>query len=237
MKKKQNKFGKMPSGPFNIVIFVVLLIACIFMLSKVADTVKDKGEIPCSEYLNLIEQDKVKKVEILGSFVNGVTKSDKPFETNVAEYSGHWDLLRKHNVEFMIINQSNQFNMWYLLLLIMLVAALALMWYFFKPNRDSNGGGGGNIFTMGKTKAKMFLPSTIKEKFSSVAGADEAKEELEEMVDFLKNPEKRKQHTWLAKCGELTVSFEDIQKTTRYNLIQQKRNDILFVLFFCYPQY
>ena len=130
MKKKQNKFGKMPSGPFNIVIFVVLLIACIFMLSKVADTVKDKGEIPYSEYLNLIEQDKVKKVEILGSFVNGVTKSDKPFETNVAEYSGHWDLLRKHNVEFMIINQSNQFNMWYLLLLIMLVAALALMWYF-----------------------------------------------------------------------------------------------------------
>ena len=65
--------------------------------------------------------------------------------------------------------------MWYLLLLIMLVAALALMWYFFKPNRDSNGGGGGNIFTMGKSKAKMFLPSTIKEKFSSVAGAQEAK--------------------------------------------------------------
>src|SRR5205085_5584525 len=54
----------------------------------------------------------------------------------------------------------------------------------------SGGGGGGNIFTMGKSGARMFLPASIKENFSSVAGVAEAKEELSDVVDFLKNPKK-----------------------------------------------
>ena len=60
---------------------------------------------------------------------------------------------------------------------------------FAARNAGANGGGG-NIFTMGKSGARMFLPSSIKENFNSVAGADEAKEELADVVDFLKNPEK-----------------------------------------------
>lgn len=190
MKKKFNKLKKMPSGPLNIVIFVVLLVGCLFMLSQVADNVREKSEIPYSEYLNLVEQKKVKKIEVLGTFVNGVTTDGKKFETNIVEHSGHWDLLRKYNVEFAIINQANQFGMNHFLLLILLIGGLGLMWHFFKPNRGTGGGGGSNIFSMGKSKAKMFLPSTIKEKFTSVAGADDAKEELEDMVDFLKNPKK-----------------------------------------------
>ncbi len=68
---------------------------------------------------------------------------------------------------------------------------LSSAWYFIRQSRGgSGGGGGGNIFTMGKSRAKMFMPSTIKENFDSVAGADEAKEELQDVVDFLKNPEK-----------------------------------------------
>ncbi|MCF7899895.1 ATP-dependent zinc metalloprotease FtsH [Candidatus Babeliales bacterium] len=213
MKKKQNKFGKLPSGPANIIIFVLLLLGGIFMLSKIADNVKETGEIPYSEYLNLVEQDKIKKINVIGTFVSGVTKDEKSFETNVAEYPGHWDLLRKHNVEFAIINQSNQFSMWHILFIILLIAGFAVMWYFFKPSSNTGSGGGGNIFTMGKSKAKMFLPSAIKEKFSSVAGAHEAKEELEDMVDFLKNPEKYKRLGAKITRGALLVGEPGNGKT------------------------
>ena len=61
-----------------------------------------------------------------------------------------------------------------------------------RQSRGSGNGGGGNIFNMGKSKAKMFMPSTIKETFESVAGATEAKEELLDVIDFLRNPKKYK---------------------------------------------
>ncbi len=67
-------------------------------------------------------------------------------------------------------------------------------WYIYRQAKNigngSGGNGAGNIFSMGKSRAKMFMPSAIKENFNSVAGAAEAKEELKEIVDFLKNPEK-----------------------------------------------
>ncbi|MBA2307301.1 ATP-dependent zinc metalloprotease FtsH, partial [Candidatus Dependentiae bacterium] len=68
---------------------------------------------------------------------------------------------------------------------------LATAWYFFRQSRTS-GGNGGNIFGMSKSKEKMFMPSQIKVNFNSVAGAVEAKEQLADVVDFLKYPEKYK---------------------------------------------
>ena len=50
---------------------------------------------------------------------------------------------------------------------------------------NGKGGGAGGFFNVGKSKARMFLPSAIKERFSSVAGAQEAKDDLMELVDFL----------------------------------------------------
>ena len=55
--------------------------------------------------------------------------------------------------------------------------------YFLRQARNQGGGGGSNIFGMGKSRARLFMPSTIKEKFSSVAGADGAKEELQDIID------------------------------------------------------
>ena len=65
--------------------------------------------------------------------------------------------------------------------------------YFLHQARGQGGGGGSNIFGMGKSKARLFMPSTIKEKFSSVAGADGAKEELQDVIDYLKEPKKSRQ--------------------------------------------
>jgi cell division protease FtsH len=191
MKKKKNNFGGGGAGnPFNLLIIGLVVAAALFMLTRVADTVRDKGEIPYSEYLNLVEQNKVKKVEILGTSVSGETIEKKKFETTLVENNPvQWELLRKHNVETIILNGSS-LGFWPLMLIASLLAMLLAAWYLFRPSRGGSSGGGGNIFTMGKSKAKMFLPSTMKDKFSSVAGAQEAKEELQDVVDFLKNPKK-----------------------------------------------
>lgn len=192
--KNNFKFTNPFGGPINIVIIVTLFCGSLYMLTRVADTVRERSEITYSQYLDLIEQGQISKVEIMGALVNGELKGDVPgkkFEVVIAENNpDHWNSLRKHNVEFVIVNP-NTIGFWPIMLVILLLILLFSAWYIFKPSRNSNGGGGpGNIFTMGKSRAKMFLPSTIKDTFKSVAGATEAKEELQDVVDFLKNPEK-----------------------------------------------
>lgn len=191
--KNKFKFTNPFGGPLNIVMVVALFCGSLYMLTRVADSVRERSEVTYSQYLNLIEQDQVAKVEIMGSLVNGELKGDVPgkkFEVIIADNNpDHWNILRKHGVEFVIVNP-NAIGFWPIMLVLLLLIVLFSAWYIFKPSRNSNGGGPGNIFTMGKSKAKMFLPSAIKDNFNSVAGATEAKEELKDVVDFLKNPEK-----------------------------------------------
>jgi len=211
MKKNKGGFDGGLGGPFNLFIFVVVLCGAIMMLTRITDTAREKIEIPYSEYLNLVTQNKVKKVEIAGVSVVGQLQDQKRFETVVPENNPEqWEILRKHNVEVQIITGSN-LGFWPLFFIGLLLAALLIAWYFLRPSR--NAGGGGNIFSMGKSKAKMFLPSTIKDKFTSVAGAHEAKEELKDVVDFLKNPEKYKRLGAKITRGALLVGEPGNGKT------------------------
>lgn len=123
------------------------------------------------------------------------------------------EVLRKNGVEITLASAAVQTNIWHILLLLSFVAGLIGIWYLFRQSRGQGGGGGGNIFTMGKSRAKMFMPSTIKEKFSSVAGANEAKEELEDVVDFLKNPEKYKKIGAKITRGALLIGAPGNGKT------------------------
>lgn len=194
MKNKRNFTNMFPGGPFNILFVVGLFCGALYLLTHVADSVRERTEISYSEYLNLIERGQVSKVEVMGTLVNGVLKGEQPakkFETTIAENNqDHWTLLRKAGVDCTIVNP-NSIGFWPIMLVLLLIIVLVTAWYIFRPSRNGNGGGGpGNIFSMGKSRAKMFMPSTIKDTFKSVAGAQEAKEELHDVVDFLRHPEK-----------------------------------------------
>ncbi len=213
MKKNKNRFRGMPGGPVNLLLFAMLLCGAIFMLTKVADTVRERGEIPYSQFLSLVTKNKVKKVDIIGAAATGETVDGKKFETVIVENNPEqWELLRKHDVEFNIVNSSS-IGFWPLAFIASLLLLLLVAWYLFRPSRGAGPGGGGNLFTMGKSKAKMFLPSTIKDNFSSVAGAAEAKEELQDVVDFLKNPEKYKRLGAKITRGALLVGEPGNGKT------------------------
>ncbi len=212
MKKNNGFFGSM-GGPGNLVMVVMGLLVVIFMFTRVVDNVREKSEIPYTEFLNAVEKNQIKKAEISGSFLTGETVDGKKFETIIVENNPEqWALLRKHNVDVAIVNQS-ALGFWPVFFIAMLLAGLLVAWYVFRPSRNSGGGGGGNIFTMGKSKAKMFMPSTIKDTFASVAGAEGAKEELQDVVDFLKNPEKYKRLGAKITRGALLVGEPGNGKT------------------------
>ena len=192
MKMNRNQFKKRNGGPRNIVIMAFLLAASLLLLTKLTSMTQDITKVPFSEFLNKVQAGEVKKVRVSGQDVAGEFKDGSIFETvAAAKYDKTWDLLREHKVDFSVDAQSRNANSYlmYLFLLLLLVS-MGGAWYALRQGKGSGSGGGGGIFSMGKSRAKVFMPSTIKVNFDSVAGAHEAKEDLKDVVDYLKNPKK-----------------------------------------------
>ncbi len=183
----------MKGGPKSLLLAVIIIVASMALLTWLTDYSLQVKPIGYSTFIKHVENDEVKWVKVTDQDVQGVFKDGTRFETVLAQTPFNWDLFRKHNVEVEVISAAGQLNLWYLLPLISFLITLMVIWYFVRQARSSGGSGGGaNIFSMGKSRARMFMPSTIKENFNSVAGAAEAKEELQDVVDFLRNPEKYK---------------------------------------------
>ncbi|HLC06959.1 MAG TPA: ATP-dependent zinc metalloprotease FtsH [Candidatus Babeliales bacterium] len=192
MKKPKNNNSWIPS-PKNIkngLIAIIMIAGILLILHKLTELGRNVQVISYSAFLEKVDQDLVKKVYVSGQDVEGILADGSRFETVIGNNASDWDRLRTHGVEFSVISPSNQLGIWYLFLFSCLFVAIWAIWYFVRSRNAGSNGGGGNIFTMGKSGARMFLPSSIKENFNSVAGADEAKEELADVIDFLKNPAK-----------------------------------------------
>lgn len=188
-KNKKNQL--VPGGMKHILFGALFVLASIFLLSRLSDYARSIDVISYSDFLKRVELNDVKWVRVYGQDVKGLFKDGTAFETVVGNNPADWDLLRKHNVEFSVVNPASQINMWYLAFFLgFLGVLLAVAWLFMRQARNSSGNSGSNIFTMGKSRARMLMPSSIKENFNSVAGAQEAKEELKDIVNFLKDPKK-----------------------------------------------
>ena len=187
--KNNNSWTPSPKNLKNALIALIMIAGLLLVLHKLTELGRNVQTFSYSTFLEKVEQNLVKKVYVSGQDVEGVLADGTRFETVIGTNTNDWNILRSHGVEFSIISPSNQLGIWYLFLFSCLFVAAWAVWYFIRA-RNAGNSGGGNIFTMGKSGARMFLPSSIKENFNSVAGADEAKEELADVVDFLKNPKK-----------------------------------------------
>jgi cell division protease FtsH len=183
---QQNPFSK---GSRNVLVIALIFMLSLYMLTKMTDYARETKVVSYSTFLNAIEREQVKSVHISGQDIVGSFKDGNRFETVATQQESYLDLLRKHGVEVTFASAANQMNVWYLLFFGALLAGVGVIWYLMRQNRGSNGGPGG-IFSIGKSRAKVSMPATIKENFESVAGAYEAKRELKDIVDFLKNSEK-----------------------------------------------
>jgi len=191
MAKKPLKKPPFPGGPKALLIGIVIMVGLLFLLTQLTDYARNMSDLTYKEFLGKVRTGEVKSVAINGPQVDGVLANDQKFQATVAQRDTDFDLFEKHDVDYAITTPGLASNFWYILLLIsiLLILGFASAWYINKQGK-SNSGQGGGLFNMGKSRAKIFMPNSIKEKFTAVAGAHEAKEELMDVVDFLKNPGK-----------------------------------------------
>lgn len=187
--KKNKLFSGGPRNVMGMALVAFLALGALIWLTEYSRTIHI---MTYSAFLDVIEQNKVKEVYVDGQEVRGQLVDGTRFECIVPDAPQLWELLRNHKVTTAVANQSGFVSHWYIPLLLLVLALIWIAWGFFKFHRGAGGSNGGNsgIFTMGKSRARMFSPSTIKERFDSVAGIPEAKEELQDIVDFLRDPKK-----------------------------------------------
>ena len=171
-----------------------------------------KQQITYSEFLSLVEEDQVEKVEITSDTITITLKENSTFRKKdsqtdnfansferqtgqrytVTYYTGYLNdeqllpLLKQHKVEINRGSSSAAATILYNILSIVL--PLLIIWGVFGLVMRNMGGG--NPFSMGRSGAKVYVERTTGVSFADVAGQDEAKESLQEVVDFLHNPKK-----------------------------------------------
>ncbi len=100
------------------------------------------------------------------------------------------DTVKKYGVDYEVSNVTRNSNFWTTMMPYLLIMVLMMVFMFLMVGRSSGAGSNGRMMNFGKSRAKMQEPKTNKVNFSHVAGLEEEKEELKEIVDFLRNPGK-----------------------------------------------
>jgi cell division protease FtsH len=174
----------------SLAIWVGILLALVLFVSVFDTSARDRdsASIAYSDFLGRVDDGGVKSVEIAGDVITGKLSSDQTFRTYAPKDDGLIDRLTAKNVEFRA-RPEEQASFWMILLYQSLPFVLILgVAFFVMRQMQKNAGSGAMGF--GKSRAKMLTEKQGKVTFDDVAGIDEAREELEEIVQFLKDPTK-----------------------------------------------
>ncbi|MCK9227028.1 MAG: ATP-dependent zinc metalloprotease FtsH [Syntrophorhabdaceae bacterium] len=180
---------KSAQGPTNksIVAVLVIILLGLFVFQIYNKPKKNHDNIPFSEFSEAISADKIASVMIQGRNITGTYKDGKEFKTFAPEDPDLVKRLREKGVRISARPDEesgiwqNIFISWFPMLLLIGV------WIFFMRQMQS---GGGKAMSFGKSKARLFTGRENRVTFHDVAGIDEAKEELQEIIDFLVDPKK-----------------------------------------------
>lgn len=171
-------------------ILLVFLIGALFFSFKGQGTKTTVKELSYSSFLNKVEQKEIKSVTMMGNSINAVPSSEKNINYSVIIPMNDPSLMQKmekNNVDITVKNEENKGQLLgFIGSLFFPILFLIILLFIFKSAQ----GGGSQAMSFGKSKAKMMVDNKVKITFKDVAGIDEAKQELEEIVDFLKSPAK-----------------------------------------------
>ena len=209
---KNNKNGQM------IMVFILVSLVALFIMSMVMNryTSMSTSEISYSDFLQMVEDGKVESVEFDSYQINitPVSENKNPYLQEQTYYCGRLDdpdllpLLKDKGITISRVIPDNTSTWIYNILSFLL--PLVLIWILMGVLMKRMGGGAMGV---GKSTAKVYVEKTTGVTFKDVAGQDEAKESLQEVVDFLHNPKKYREIGAKLPKGALLVGPPGTGKT------------------------
>jgi cell division protease FtsH len=179
--------GKMMKNLGLYLILIVLVVSLVNMFMAPMQPSHDVTPLSYSEFLNQVDKGNVAEVTVDGSNITGRLKDGRHFNTYAVGIGDLAKEIAKKGVNVEV--KPPQVTPWWSGMVSSLFPTLLLIgaWIFILYHMQ---GGGSKVMSFAKSKAKMFLDNRPKVTFDDVAGCDEAKEELQEVIEFLRNPRK-----------------------------------------------
>ena len=206
----------------NVLVIAIIGVIIFGLFSFLNGNGNMPKQLTYTQFVNKLNKGDLKTLEIQPEqnayMVSGKTKKDEDYSSTIL-YNNEKDLQKitdtakkQDNLKFTVKEEEKQSVFVSILTTLIPVLIIALLFIFFL-SQAQGGGGGGRMMNFGKSKAKMYDSNKRRVRFSDVAGADEEKQELIEIVDFLKDNKKFKQMGSRIPKGVLLVGPPGTGKT------------------------
>jgi len=196
----------------NLILWVIIAIVLMSVFNNFTAQRSTGVSIPYSEFLSDVREGTVSEVRIDGNTIEGVTTSGSRFTTYSPGDDGMVGDLVNNNVKIVARPPEKPSLLMTILINWFPLFILIGLWIFFMRQMQGGGGGRGAL-SFGKSRARMLTEDQVKVTFNDVAGAEEAKEEVAELVEFLRDPSKFQKLGGKIPKGVLMVGSPGTGKT------------------------
>ena len=174
----------------NILMWVVIALVLVGVFSKFQEPTTSSANIPYSAFLERVNNKEIRNVEIRGQSITGQTSNSETFSTYAPINDPKmYDELLRNNVLVKVDPPEGRNILVDILINTIPFLIIVGLWIYIMRQMQGGGGKGGPM-SFGKSKARMMTEDQVKVTFADVAGCEEAKDEVFELVEFLRDPGK-----------------------------------------------